>query len=101
MSNYPEAGVSGYSPSRIVLKNLSMDYRSPGERRPNLDGRIRELLGETLIAMDVETEAVRNPSMKRSLLHELPTALSDIANTQKRRPPAGDKDKLEKATFNT
>ena len=49
----------------------------------------------------METETVGNRSRKRSLLRELPTALSDITDTPKRRSSAKDKKMLEKVTFNT
>ena len=78
-----------------------MDDRSPGKGRPNLDDRIREILGDTPRKGDIETKIVGNHSRTTGILRELPTAISDIPDTPKRRSSEKNKEKLGRATFTT
>ena len=95
------ARMSRYSPSRVAQKPLSADDRPSDKERSSLDDRIREILGDTPEQINMETENVGSHSRKRNILSELPSALSGIADTPRKRPMHKDNEKLEKATFNT
>ena len=69
--------------------------------KTNLDDQILWASGAVTKNGERRNRDRQKLSRKRSLLQELPTVLSDFANTPKRRPYAGDKERLEKATFNT